>query len=115
LYAGAEESANFLDDIGMSKIEVRVKELATRLQQGLLQLGNRIEMLTSHEAQSRGAMITFKIPRMASTDFNAIASKNSFRIRVVPESGLNAIRISTHVYNNEPDVDRFVKLVKVNG
>jgi selenocysteine lyase/cysteine desulfurase len=115
LYAGAEESANFLDDIGMSKIEVRVKELATRLQQGLLQLGDKIEMFTPQESKSRGAMITFKIPRIASTAFNAIAGENRFRIRVVPESGLNAIRISTHVYNNESDVDRFVKLVKVNG
>lgn len=115
LFTGAEESANFLDEIGMSRIETRVRELGTRLQHGLLDLGHKIEMLTPREAQSRAAMVTFKIPKMTSTDFDTIAVQNHFRIRIVPESGLNAIRISTHIYNNEADVDRFVKLVRENA
>ena len=112
LFAGAEESVNFMEEIGMDKVEKRVRELSTRLQQGLLQLGNKVEMLTPVEEQSKGGMITFKLANKTNTEFNTIAGQNKFRIRIVPESGLNAIRISTHIYNNEQEVDRFVELVK---
>jgi len=114
LFAGAEESVNFMEEIGMEKVEKRVKELGTRLHHGLLQLGGKIEMFTPKEEQSRGGMITFKLRNKTNTEFNAVAAQNKFRIRIVPESGLDAIRISTHIYNNEDEIDRFVKLVAEN-
>jgi selenocysteine lyase/cysteine desulfurase len=30
----------------------------------------------------------------------------------VPESGLNSVRVSTHIYNNESEIDKLVDLVK---
>jgi cysteine desulfurase/selenocysteine lyase len=114
LFAGAEASVNFMEEIGMEKVEKRVKELATRLQGGLLQLGDKVEMLTPVEERSRAGMVSFKLQSKTNTEFNTIAGHNKFRIRIVPESGLNAIRISTHIYNNEAEIDRFVNLVKEN-
>lgn len=111
LYAGVEEAINFLQEIGMDKIEARVKALAGHLQQKLLALGRKIEMLSSTEARSRAGMITFTIPGKDYLEFATLAAKNGFRIRAVPESNLKALRISTHIYNSMEDVDQFVAFV----
>jgi cysteine desulfurase / selenocysteine lyase len=112
LYAGVAEAIGFLEEIGMNRVEGRVKELSTYLQQQLLSFGSKIEMLTPQEAASRLSMIAFRIPGKDFMAFNTIALKNNFRIRVVPESGLNALRVSTHIYNSREEIDRFVELVK---
>jgi L-cysteine/cystine lyase len=45
-----------------------------------------------------------------------LISKEGFRIRQVPESKLDAIRISTHVYNTKADIESFLKAtIKVLG
>jgi len=111
LYAGVEDAINFLDEIGMDKVEARVKALAGHLQEKLLPLGNKIEMLTTTEARSRAGMITFRIPGKDYMEFATLAAKNGFRIRAVPESNLKALRISTHIYNNFDEVERFAAFV----
>ena len=113
LYAAAAEAANFHTKIGKDKVEARVRELATYLQENLLEkAADKIEMLTPTEATSRISMITFKPKTMDFRAFSKVAAENKFRIRVVPESNLNAIRISTHIYNNKAQIDRFVEMVK---
>jgi L-cysteine/cystine lyase len=111
LYAGVEEAINFLQEIGMDRIEARVKTLAEHLQQKLAGLGSKIEMLSATEAASRAGMITFRIQGKEYMEFATLAAKNGFRIRAVPESNLKALRISTHIYNSMVDVDRFVAFV----
>jgi L-cysteine/cystine lyase len=114
LFAGVTETINFLEEIGMDKVEARVRELSSYLQQRLLTLGDKIEMLTPVEAASRLCMVTFRIPRRNFMEFNTILTKNKFRIRVVPESDLNALRVSTHIYNSHEEIDRFFAVVKSN-
>jgi len=111
LYAGVAEAINFLEEIGMDKVEARIKSLAGHLQQKLLPLGKKIEMLTTTEAASRAGMITFKVPGKDYMEFATLAAKNGFRIRAVPESNLKALRISTHIYNNFDEVERFAAFV----
>jgi cysteine desulfurase/selenocysteine lyase len=111
LYAGVEEAVDFLEEIGMDKVEARIKALSSRLQQNLLTLGSKIEMLTPTDTDSRAGMITFRIPGKNYMEFSTLAAKNLFRIRAVPESNLNALRISTHIYNNFDEVDRFTTFV----
>ena len=112
LYAGVEECINFLMEIGMDKVEERVRGLATYLQNNLLELEDKVEMLTPTEAQSRISMIGFRPKNMDFKEFNKMSAENKFRIRIVPESGLNSVRISTHIYNSIEEIDRFVAMVK---
>ena len=100
-----------MTEIGMEKIQKYSSSLATRLYQGLQALGNPIKILTPEEEKSRNTMVSFIIEGYDFEDFGKQASKNKFRIRLVPESNLNAIRVSTHVYNNEDEVDSFLGLV----
>lgn len=110
LYMGVAAAAEFLQEVGMPRVEERTRQLAQRLQEGLLETG-KVEMLSPLEPQSRGPMITFRAKDLVYRDFGQRASDATFRLRMVPEAELDAIRVSTHIYNSEEEVDALVRLV----
>lgn len=112
LYAGAAASAEFHMALGKDKVEKRVRELSQHLYTGLEELNSYLDILTPKEAESRICMVTFKPKNLAYREFSKKASKAGFRIRVVPESQLDAIRISTHIYNSKAQLDDFLKFTK---
>jgi len=112
LYAGIEASIKFHETIGKQVIEDRVKYLAGYLRKKLKEAGDRVELVTPDEEISRGAVIAFRLKNMTMQDFQKLAEKEHFTIRTVAENNVNAIRISTHIYNNTEEIDRFADLVK---
>jgi L-cysteine/cystine lyase len=44
--------------------------------------------------------------------FQEKATKENFVIRIVPENNVNCIRISTHIYTQKSEIERFADLVK---
>lgn len=113
LWSGVNAAIAFLNGITMPVIEARVKFLASKLQNDLLNLKHsNIEMLTSTEEKSRAGIIAFRLKNMDYTKFQGEAGIANFRIRVVPENGVNCIRISTHIYNSIEEVTRFVRFVE---
>ena len=114
LYAGLNAAIDFFNQIGMQKISQYGCELAQTLQEELLKHSAEIEMLTPTEAKSRGMMVSFRFknPKKSYVEFGAFAAKNGFRVRQVPEAGLDAIRISTHLYNSKEEVMNFIKVVE---
>ena len=112
IYIGLGAAIDFLYHIGMDNIVRRGKALSAHLQQELLKLGGKVEMLTPVEEQSRGFVTGFRLNNMRYEKFGEHAAKKGFRIRLVAEGHLNSIRISTHLYNNFDEVNRFVDAVK---
>ncbi len=112
LYAGAAASVAFHENIGKKKVEDRLRELSNYLYMGLSQFTEKLDILTPNKEKSRICMVTFKPKEMDYREFSKKASQNGFRIRVVPESKLDAIRISTHVYNSKTQIDDFVTFTK---
>ncbi len=116
LYVGVAAAAKFHLEIGKGKIESRIRELNDYLYVGLQAMGGKIQILTSAEKESRIAMISFKSLDMSYQEIAKGLSNEGFRIRQVPESGVNAIRISTHIYNSKTEIDSLVaSLEKVLG
>ncbi|MGB3946627.1 MAG: aminotransferase class V-fold PLP-dependent enzyme [Bacteroidia bacterium] len=111
-YIALAEALNFISSIGVKRVEERSHKLATYLQQQLLTLDNKIEMLSSLETESRSTMIGFKLKNTELEQFEKKAAENQFRIRGVREANLNSVRISTHIYNNFEEIDAFVDFVK---
>jgi cysteine desulfurase / selenocysteine lyase len=111
MYMGATASAEFHTTVGKDKIEARVRELSSLLFDGLSQFKQKLDILTPSEASSRICMVTFKPKNMGYREFNNLGAKAGFRLRVVPESHLDAIRVSTHIYNSKAEVERFVEFV----
>ena len=112
LYLGLAAAVDFLHHVGMENILRRCGGMAAYLQQGLLKLGDRVEMLTPTEDRSRGFMVGFRLKNVPHDRFQAYAAEKRFRIRTVGEAHLNSIRISTHLYNNYEEIDRFLEVVR---
>lgn len=109
IWAGVDAAITLFESIGMDKIEARVKSLGAHLQNSLLNLQNKnIEILTSTEAVSRGGVNAFKLKNVDYTKFQTLASEAGFRVRVVPENGVNCVRVSTHIYNSMDEINQFV-------
>jgi cysteine desulfurase/selenocysteine lyase len=111
-YTALAEAVNFVSSIGVKRVAERSHALAAYLQQELLKLDNKIEMLSATEPASRGTMIGFKVKSMELSEFEKKASGNFFRIRGVRESNLNSVRISTHIYNSYDEINSFVDFIK---
>ena len=109
LAVGMVAAADFHSQIGKQKVEARVKELNQYLFDGLTELSSKLEILTPEEKESRISVISFRPKTM---DFNACGAelaKAGFRIRLVHEGKVNAVRVSTHVYNSKAELDAFLK------
>lgn len=112
IYKGVGSAIDFLYHIGIDNISRRGYAMAKYLQTELLKLGDRVDMLTPTEERSRGCIIGFKLKNIEYDKFGELAAKKGFRIRLVGEDNLNSIRVSTHLYNNFDEVNKFVEFVK---
>ena len=112
LQIGLAASTDFLGKVGIHNIVKRGNHLAALLQGELLKLGDGIEMLTPVEESSRGSIVGFRLKKIQYDKFGGHAAKRGFRVRLVAESHLNSVRISTHIYNSADDVMRFIDAVK---
>jgi selenocysteine lyase/cysteine desulfurase len=112
LYVGVAAATDFHLQIGKAKIEARIRELNEFLYQGLLEIGDEIELLTPLESASRISLVSFRPRKLTYQQVGAALSKAGFRIRQVPEGGVNAIRVSTHIYNSKEELEAFLKATK---
>lgn len=110
LLVGLETAITFMESIGTERIRNRVAELSGILQQQLMEK-SYVEMLTPTEAQSRSGMLGFKLKGKRIPDFDGSDLTKQFRLRMVPESGLESIRVSTHIYNTEQDLQALVAAI----
>jgi selenocysteine lyase/cysteine desulfurase len=112
LYKGVGAAIDFIESIGMHNIHRRIKHLGGYLQQNLLALGDKVELLTPTEESSRCAVNGFRIKGVEYTKFYECCAQNKIRIRSVAENGLNSLRVSTHIYNNYEQIDRLCDLIR---
>jgi selenocysteine lyase/cysteine desulfurase len=112
LFRGLRTATEFLLAIGLEKIHDHNTSLAEQFYRGLAKMQN-VEILSPVEEQYRSSMITFKLKNK---DFqetaNYLTREKHIRVRVVPEAGLNAVRASFHVYNQDFEVERILEELK---
>lgn len=111
LHKGVIASIDFLNEIGMDKVELRCRSLAALVQQEIMALGDRAEMVSPTEEISRSGIISFRLKKIDHNHFFSKALDKGFRIRSVPENGINCIRVSTHIYNQPEEIQEFIEWV----
>lgn len=112
LWKGVAETIRFTNDLGKENIERRVRDLSGHLQAHLVELKNEnVELLTPQEAKSWAGIQTFRLKNMTHDTFAEKAAAQNMRVRKVNESSLNAIRISTHIYNSYEELDKLIALI----
>lgn len=111
LHLGLKEAVLFMERLGMERVEARVQQLTTLLYDQLAALTDKVILKTPSLPEARGGMVTF-IPRGKDyRKFTIFLGDNGFRCRLVPEADLFGVRVSVHIYNQEEEIERFVRLV----
>jgi cysteine desulfurase/selenocysteine lyase len=109
IFHGLGTAAQFLLTIGLDKIHEHNRSLAEQFHQGLMKIPGA-EILSPAEEQFRTSMITFRLKNKGYQETaNYLTGEKRIRVRVVPEAGVNGVRASFHVYNQDYEVDRILE------
>lgn len=109
---GVAAAVRFLERIGMGRVAEYSQGLARYLQEQLRSLSG-VTVLTPSDPALSGAMTTFKTERVAPRDlYQFLRGEYSLRCRIVGERGMDAVRVSTHIYNDREDCDRVVEATR---
>jgi len=111
LVEGLRVAMELQKSIGLERIEAYGSGLATYLQSRLLEIDS-VRILTPSDPAMRRSITTFassKVPY--DTLSNGLMREYRMRCRQVTERGLNAVRVSTHIFNSKNECDRVADAV----
>lgn len=109
------EAIRLQEEIGRERIADHGHSLATSVIAACEGLRG-IQLLTPRDPQMRGSMVTFHHEHAnAAKFFEYLRKKHGLRCRPVTEQGLEAVRISFHVFNSTADAARVSKALHAAG
>jgi len=112
LVEGLRVAVDFQTRIGVERIEAYGSSLVDWLYRELVAIDS-ISVLTPSDPNMRRSIITFKSSKVSFDPFNNALSRDyKLRCRRVTEQGLNAVRVSPHIYNSLEECARLVEAVK---
>ncbi len=112
IFVGLGAAIDFLMPIGMENVWARDAALSTAFCNGLQEIPP-VEILSPLDPAERSAMITFKMKNIEYLKLQSfLAEKHKLRTRGVGEGGVNALRISWHIYNSFEEVNRVLEGVR---
>lgn len=108
--AGLLAAVEFHQALGSGPVWDRIQELQRHLRAGLAAVPG-LE-LCSPEPELTAGMVSLRFPGRDALDLQSfLARRARVRTRVIGEFGLGWMRLSTHVYNQPPELDRVVALI----
>ncbi len=111
LFHGLSEAMGFLLDLGMDRVWARSHYLGTRLITGLTEAG--AEVLSPHASDENSGIVVFRVSGMTRPELQSYLSREyKIRSRGIYEGGLEAVRVSPHIYSTAADVDRVIEAVE---
>jgi selenocysteine lyase/cysteine desulfurase len=108
---GVEAAMEFQQQVGRSKIEARIRELAIYARLRLQQLTG-IELLTPSRPGLWAGILTFRAPGKTAADIaTAVERTHRVHVRAIrwPNSAEGALRLSLHVFNTHDDVEKLIQ------
>lgn len=109
---GIGAAVDFLTRIGLERIQKRGQAMALYLQSKFKEIPG-VTVLTPSNPAMMGSITTFKSEKMTYDQINnKFGSEYKLRCRVVTEDNLNALRISTHIFNNFEECERIVEAAR---
>lgn len=115
LVAGLAQAVRLQESIGRERIAAHGRDLATRLLNEFAKIPGVIVLTPRHD-EMRASITTISHPRAeAGKLFEYLVKKHGLRCRPVTEQGLQAVRISTHVFNSHAECDRIIAGVQASS
>jgi selenocysteine lyase/cysteine desulfurase len=107
-----ESAVDFLDLVGMTNVEARLRMLCTRAKDALSRLPN-VEMKTNREAELSGGVVKFRLRnKPTKVAYDTLWNKNRLAIAMTASGDAEGLRFSPHVYNSIEEIDKAVEAVK---
>lgn len=110
--AGHGAAIEWQQALGPERIEQRVLALARYVYDKLRPL-RTIKLLRPQSDDADSGMLAFSLTAGKNSDLTAALGERGLVVKTVPM--LNAIRISTHIYNNEDEIDRLLTAMQELG
>ena len=106
---GLGAAIDYLSAIGMERIEAHNRALRDRLF-AALQNVPKVRVVSAPAGPLVTALVTFTLPAdVESRAFQQMMrSKHDIELKMVPKNWFNGIRVSTHLFNTEQDVDTLI-------
>ena len=112
LIVGVAAAMRFQDEVGRDRLARRNQALAARLRAGLASMAD-LEILTPDHPVLTSPMVTIRTPRLGYSEmFGRLWHDHGFRCRPVSEQGLNAVRISCHLFNTPSEIDGLLAAIE---
>jgi isopenicillin-N epimerase len=109
--AGLLAAVEFLQALGMERVEARIRFLRNRLEAGLRTLPG-VEVATPEAEPLKAGMVSFALDGVDSLELQRHLSRvANARTRVIGEYGYGWMRLSTHIYNRPDEVDRVLEIL----
>lgn len=99
------------EQIGRGRIEARLRELAIYTKLRLQQLAN-VEILTPAHPALWGAVMSIRVGVDASVLAERLAREHGVVVGAVRRDGLDAVRVSLHIYNSHDDIERLLQALQ---
>lgn len=107
LVYGLEAAADFVSTVGLEAIWQHNQALANACIGGLRTIPGA-DVLSPDDPPSRSAMVTFRFPGRDNRQVAGTLMQQHLRARSVTEGGLDAVRVSFHVYNDAGELERLL-------
>jgi selenocysteine lyase/cysteine desulfurase len=111
LVYGLEAAVDLMTSLGVQKSWERNLQLANAFREGLRGI-TRAGLLSPADASARSAIVTFRLDGHDNRDVANRLSAQKLRVRSVTEAGLDAVRASFHLCNDESEVTRLAEAVR---
>ena len=108
---GMQQAVGFLNQIGMDRVAAYGKTLGIYLHHGLQEIPG-VTVLTPEDPEMRAGITTFKTDIPYLDMYRQLAADYKLRCRIVSERGLDAIRVSTHIFNNKQECNQVIEAVR---
>jgi selenocysteine lyase/cysteine desulfurase len=97
----------------MDRIESHNRALRDRLFAALHDVP-KIRVVSAPPGPLASALVTFALPanRESRAFQEMMRSKHDIELKMVPKNWMNGIRVSTHLFNTEQDVDSLIAALK---
>ncbi len=110
---GLGAAIDYLEAIGISKVEAHNLALRNRLDARLRAVPG-LRVVSAPPGPLASPLLTFALPD--DVDSRGLAGRLSTNhqivVKIVPKEWLNGLRISTHLFNSEADVDRLLEALE---
>ena len=111
LFYSLGTALDFVETIGVDRIQRRCKPMAERFYHGLGEIPG-VERLSPEEEAYRTLMIGFRMKTHKNTQIMEQLAKDKIKARPVSEGGLGSIRVSFYLNNRDEDVTAILDSLK---